>query len=272
MKAAELKFLLKLLGCPDYRSPLSEIKAADKMTVSAKEKLCRELANREILAYNTAIKKFKIEPPGKALLKLNPAQLPISEVEKTVLQACQKRTVSTQAIKIPAAELQPALQGLVDRGLIKATEEKIREVWITDRGLMYLRDDYLPSGGTTISLNLLNNYLRFLRKPFELREEKPIVARTSRQLGKPDDAAILEVIQTLDRELATENYLPIFHLREKLQPPLSRDELDQALYRLQRADKIELSSLQEAVAYTLDQVEAGIPQEIGGPLFFISVS
>ena len=80
------------------------------------------------------------------------------------------------------------------------------------------------------------------------------------------------MIQNLDRELATDNYLPIFYLRQKLQPPLSREEVDQALYRLQRNDKIELSSLQEAIAYTPEQIEAGIPQDIGGPLFFIIVT
>ena len=88
--------------------------------------------------------------------------------------------------------------------------------------------------------------------------------------NKPTDPEILAVIRDLDHNLSTDNYLPIFHLREKLQPPFSRTELDQALYRLERSDQIELSSLQEVRCYTLEQVEAGIPQNIGGRLFFIS--
>ncbi|MEM6404236.1 MAG: transcription factor RcaD, partial [Cyanobacteria bacterium P01_D01_bin.116] len=73
------------------------------------------------------------------------------------------------------------------------------------------------------------------------------------------------------KELGTKDYLPLFYLREKLQPPLSRDELDQVLFQLQADDKIELSTLQEANAYTPEQIESGIEQNVGGPLFFISV-
>ncbi|MEL6321843.1 MAG: hypothetical protein AAFQ57_14530, partial [Cyanobacteria bacterium J06626_14] len=57
---------------------------------------------------------------------------------------------------------------------------------------------------------------------------------------------------------------------QSLQPPLTRDELDQALYRLQRNDMIELSSLQESAAYSSEQVDSGLKQDIGGPLFFIT--
>jgi len=53
----------------------------------------------------------------------------------------------------------------------------------------------------------------------------------------------------------TENYLPIFHLRQRTS--LSREKLDQALYRLQQNDQIELSSLQH-VTYTPEQIDAGI--------------
>ncbi|MFM5886846.1 MAG: transcription factor RcaD, partial [Dolichospermum sp.] len=86
------------------------------------------------------------------------------------------------------------------------------------------------------------------------------------------DEEILETIKKLDRELGTENYLPIFHLRQKLQPPLLRDDLDQALYRLQKSDKIELRGLVDAQLYTHEQVNAGISQRSGSPLFFIQLT
>ena len=73
----------------------------------------------------------------------------------------------------------------------------------------------------------------------------------------PTDQEILQTIQDLDQQLGTENYLPIFYVRQKLQP-LSREQLDQRLYHLQRNDQIELSSLQEATAYTCEQTDAGI--------------
>ncbi|MCJ8279857.1 MAG: transcription factor RcaD, partial [Rivularia sp. ALOHA_DT_140] len=52
---------------------------------------------------------------------------------------------------------------------------------------------------------------------------------------------------------------------------LSRDTVDKILFKLQADDKIELSTLQEASAYTPEQIESGIEQNVGGPLFFISV-
>lgn len=122
-------------------------------------------------------------------------------------------------------------------------------------------------------MELLGNYIRFLRKnviPTDPSGAKPVVDKITDR--KITDEEILQTIKNLDRELGTENYLPIFHLREKLQPPLLRDEVDQALYRLQKSDKIDFSSLQEVTAYTPEQIDAGIPQNIGGQLFFIMVN
>jgi hypothetical protein len=82
----------------------------------------------------------------------------------------------------------------------------------------------------------------------------------------------LQIIQNLDQELGTGNYLPIFHLRQKLQPPLSREDLEEALYRLEGNDQIELSALVEASRYSKEQINAGIKQRTGSPLFFIKVT
>jgi len=89
---------------------------------------------------------------------------------------------------------------------------------------------------------------------------------------KPTDVEILNKIKELDLEYNTDNYLPIFHLRNEFQPPLSRAELDGALYRLQAEDKIDLSTLAEVDAYTPAEINAGIPQIVGGSLFFITVN
>ncbi len=273
MKASELKFVLKLLGNPpSYRMALAEMKTPSK--AGDREKLCRELAARELVAYNTEIHRFRIEPPGKALLRLKDVELPVTEAELRILQTCRQGSSTIAGLKSLGDELQPTLRGLRDRGLIKATSEKIREVWLTDRGKLYLRDDCNPTGTPTISLSLLNNYLRFLRKPLELTatptpSSVPLTPAPP-PLGTPSDEDLLALITRLDHELGTENYLPIFYLREKLRHSFSRDQLDEALYRLQRHDQIELSALQEAIAYTPEQIEAGIPQAIGGCLFFIS--
>ena len=156
---------------------------------------------------------------------------------------------------------------MLDQDLIKVVAQKIKEVWLTEKGKQFLCQEYSSqSTAKEISLKMLSDYLQLMRKNYIQQKEQEFSGGSN---NKPTDSEILAVIRDLDHNLSTDNYLPIFHLREKLQPPFSRTELDQALYRLERSDQIELSSLQEVRCYTLEQVEAGIPQNIGGRLFFI---
>ncbi|NMG18060.1 transcription factor RcaD [Brasilonema bromeliae] len=281
MDTNELKFLLKLLGCPNYRSSLS---ASGFKAFKGKDKICQSLGDRELVDYSREIASVKILPPGNALLKLESAQLPITDQEFKVLEKISKAAgkVSPSKIKVSslkAPEKEAILKTLSERGLIDA-ESKIKktkaEVWLTERALEYLREDYSPKGAATIRLDLLNNYLRFLRKSLHSKpEEVSTSAPTSRESAAVTiinltDEEILETIRRLDRELGTDNYLPIFHLRQKLQPPLSREEVDKVLYRLEEADQIELSTLAEPRDYTPEQIDAGISQISGGSLFFIT--
>ena len=276
MDTKELKFLLKLLGCPNYRSSLS---ASGLKSITGKDKLCRDLSDRNLVDFSREIASVKILLPGRALLKTNKDQLPLTPEELKVLESIGKASgkiipskITVKSVK--SVERDAILQRFHERGLIQA-ETKIKrqkaEVWLTERGQEHLRDEYNPKGTATISLDLLNNYLRFLRKSQRVQPDgvSPVLAVT---ISQPSDEEILQIIQNLDQELNTGNYLPIFHLRQKLQPPLSREQLDQALYRLLRTNQIELSSLQEAIAYTPEQIDAGIPQDVGGALFFITVN
>lgn len=298
MDLLELKFLLELLGFPDYRAPIAKIKPNPKTNAAERDNLCRSLRDRELVGFNFEVTLFSIAPPGKSLLKLDTSGLPIAPQELAVLEACSDSAITPAQTGLPASERQAIVKGLAERGLIKAEKTQITEVWLTQRGQEYLLWEYNPSGSAPIlSLDLLTNYLRFMRKSVRERlsgksgdatatRESPAQTPAKPQ-GEPPldrekegvvqetaaasltDADILKAIRDLDRELGTDNYLPIYHLRQKLQPPLAREELDRALYRLQRNDKIELSSLQEAIAYTPEQIETGISQDVGGPLFFI---
>ncbi|MDF5713043.1 MAG: transcription factor RcaD [Rhizonema sp. NSF051] len=278
METNELKFLLTLLGCANYRSPLSA-KTFDSF--KGKDKICRDLGDRELVDYSREIASVKILPPGQALLKLEPAQIPLVDKEHKVLEKISKASgkITPSQIKmssLKAAEKEAILTALDERGLIEAENKITRtkaEIWLTQRGLEYLRDDYYPKGKAIISLDLLNNYLGLLRKyihnkpaPVLTNEESPIVT-----IVNLTDEEMLQTIRKLDRELGSDNYLPIFHLRQKLQPSLSRDELDKVLYRLEEADQIELSTLAEPGQYTPEQVDSGISQISSGPLFFITV-
>jgi hypothetical protein len=229
--------------------------------------------------YSREVATVKILPAGQALLKLDLAQLPIDDQELKVLEKISKSSgkIAPSEIKVSGLksdERDVILKTLSERGLIAAEiKMKMRnaDVWLTERGIEVLRDEYNPEGKANIDFNLLGNYVRFLRKNLRVKSEKVSTLVSDININISDEE-ILETIKKLDRELGTENYLPIFHLRQKLQPPLLRDDLDQALYRLQKSDKIDFSTLQEVSAYTPEQIDAGIPQNIGGQLFFIIVN
>jgi DNA-binding transcriptional ArsR family regulator len=284
METKELKFILKLLGCPNYRTGLSS--STFDSFKGEKNKICRDLGELEYVDYSREIATVKILPPGQALLKLDSAQLPIDDKELKVLEKIGKSSgkIAPSEIKVSSLksdERDAILKTLGERGLI-AIEIKMKrlkaEVWLTERGIEVLRDEYNPEGKANIDFNLLGNYVRFLRKNLRFKSEQVSTLVSDNLESYSDitsnisDEEILETIKKLDRELGTENYLPIFHLRQKLQPPLLRDDLDQVLYRLQKSDKIDFSTLQESSAYTPEQIDAGIPQNIGGQLFFIIVN
>lgn len=280
MEVKELKFLLKLVGRENYQGKISELKPNSKTKVSETEKICRTLCDRELVTCSETITKIKIHSAGKALLKVDTDNLAISDDELKILKACASVAITPGKTKVtPANKREELINKLVERGLITATATKIERVLLTDRGKKTLLEEYKPQGtNSVLSLDLLHNYVRFLRKNLCSGSfQSPITVnkefKNNGSNGKKSaDEKILRTIIDLDKELGTNNYLPIFHLRHKLQPPLSRKELDEALYRLQRQDKLELSSLVEAVHYTKEQIEAGIPQDAGGSLFFLMVN
>ncbi|MBO1059841.1 MAG: transcription factor RcaD [Aphanizomenon flos-aquae CP01] len=279
MDTNQLKFLLKLLGCANYRTVLSS--STFDVFKSEKNKICRDLGELEYVDYSREVATVKILPAGQALLKLDSTQLPIDNKELKVLEKISKSSgkIAPSEIKVSALksdERDVILKTLSERGLIAAEIKMKRlkaDIWLTERGIEFLRDEYVPNKGNNpvISLDLLGNYVQFLRKNLRVKSEQ-VSTSVSDINSNISDEEILETIKKLDRELGTENYLPIFHLRQKLQPPLLRDDLDQALYRLQKSDKIDFSTLQEVSAYTPEQIDAGIPQNIGGQLFFLIVN
>ncbi len=264
METLELKFALKLLNAPNYRELLGKIKLNN---ASDRNKACLQLVKRELVAVSYEISKFKITSAGMALLKTESSQLPITPQELKILNSCQKAAITPSKTGISASEVQILLQALLEKGLIQVNkpDRKIKEVWLTERGKEYLKQEYEPSGAGTIILtkSLLANYLKFLRQSSSLKDSGE---------KQPSDRDILQTIQDLDKELGTDNYLPIFHLRQKLQPPLTGEDLEKALYRLENDSKIELSALVEASRYSQAQVNAGIKQRSGSPLFFIKVN
>ena len=294
MEVRELKFLLKLAGLSEYKGKISELKPTSSTKIADTEKICRRLGDRALVDYQERVTKFKLSSVGKALLKLNVEQLPLTTAELTVLQACSKETIAPQQTKVTPAKIRnKIIKSLIERGLITAVTTQIRQVWLTDKGKKHLLTEYTPQGtNPVLSLDLLHNYLCLFRQnnclatanelisvynPSKLVKQELYNQKTNSS-GNYDknklvsDERVLQTIRDLDRQLNTNNYLPIFYLREKLQPLLSREELDLVLYRLQRKNKLELSSIVESSKYTREQLQAGISQNVGGCLFFLIVS
>jgi hypothetical protein len=271
MEILELKFILKLLEFEGYKAPLVEIKPESKISIPEQEEICRNLGDRGFLIFTYEITKFKIAAPGKFLLKQDSDDLPLTEQELKILKACAKGAMTPQETDIPVEEQQTVIQSLANRNLIqvKPKHKKIKEVWLTERGKEYLQYEYTSKDkNLVVSLDLMSNYLQFLRESFY--EVSPPVSMTTQPVS---DDKILLTIRELDTQLATNNRLPIFHLRERLELILSREELDKTLQRLQRLDKIELISLPatSACAFSAEQIDAGIPLERCAPLFFITL-
>lgn len=269
MDTIEQKFILKLLEFKEYKAPLFKIQLNPEISDTEQVEICHKLCERGFLVCSYKIKKFKMAPPGKFLLKQNPDKLLLTKQERKVLKASAKHRIKPKEVDIPASECQKVIQSLANRGLIdvKPKHKKIQEVWLTERGKEYLQYEYDPSEiCSVLSPALLTNYLQFLRQSFQ--EFSPSLSRVMQAVS---DEKIFLTIQELERQLDTDNRLPIFHLREKLHPLLSKEELDEALERLERSGRIELSALQQANAgaFTSKQMGEGIVQEFGTPLFFV---
>ncbi len=277
METIELKFLLKLLGKQDYRVPIKEVSPNTKTTASERDRICRRLSDRGLVNFSYEIRKFRIASSGKDLLKLGLDKLPVTSQELKVLKACQQQTITPGKTGIPEAERQRAIQHLADRGLIQVDkrDKKIKEVWLSERGKEYLLQEYDPksAGNITLTKNMLADYLYFLRKTPSFAEPKDgrgAIVSLEQAKHKLSDEEIFRTIEDLERKLGRK-YLPIFHLREKLQPPLSREELDKALFRLEKNERIELRAITRGWRYSEEEFNAGIPQRAGSRLFFVSL-
>ncbi|NJM98766.1 MAG: hypothetical protein HC800_17850 [Phormidesmis sp. RL_2_1] len=291
LKPVALKFLMKLLGYEDYRSTITKLSPNSQTKPTERDRICRELTASGLVEYDRQITNFSIAPPGKTLLNLDTTSLPVTPDEQKVLRACAKAsTTPGKILGVPADMRQDLIRNLEERGLLKVTKEAIKEVRLTPQGKRFLLHEYEPHGSFAAATgSMLGNYVKFLRQnlgnsssPQHLPKRQPQLQQPLSQPGRVIDTAIpigsqikldrqsvLQQIKQLDQQLNTDNYLPIYHLRDVLQPPLTRSELDSILFALQRDGKIDLDSLHDQGKYTQDQVSAGILQDNGGYLFFI---
>jgi len=192
---------------------------------------------------------------------------------------------------LSAVDRQTVIQDLAAQELVKIEKERVKEVWLTEKGYAFLRDECYPSGSDTVTLDLIKNYVHFLRRTLPqvglqrslnqavldqeaaeaAEKQEKVMDLPAKAWGELADQEILSIIQDLDRELGTHNEVPIYQLRRRLEPRLSRAELDQALYRLQQNDWIALRPLVQLQDYSPEEISTGLLENTGQPLFFIQV-
>ncbi|MDJ0744558.1 MAG: hypothetical protein QNJ32_14520 [Xenococcaceae cyanobacterium MO_167.B27] len=272
MEVIEIKFLLKLLADKNHRTTISNIRLGTSIQASVRNNVCRRLYDLRLVQFTEKIAKIRITAKGKTALNKNAEQL--TQLHLKVLKACLKKGIPPSGTRISSAQgREIIISELVALGLITVLT-KIHEVWLTAPGEEYLAILYKPTGGGNINLSkkMLADYLEFLRGYFSTAQpEEQVTPAAQEELSaneNVDDNMIYQAIADLDESHKTDNYLPIFYLRNQFRS-LSREKLDQALYRLQAANKIDFSTLAEVEAYTTEQIDAGISQVVGGRLFYI---
>ncbi len=248
----ELNFLLKLQACRNYRAYLSY---SGFKYFRAKAKICQQLEQDGLVDFSREIVAVRLSAAGQALLALSQIgdEVPVADLELRLLKriaAAKKISLGQlRSSSLSAVQRDALLQSCLNRGLIEAETRLKRqqaEVWLTPQGQACLAD-------------LLHQFQAFRQQP-----DKP-------RFTKPTDSEVLEAIRHLNHEQGDQNYLPLFYLRQKLQPLLSREELDEVLYRLEQNDQIELRAVVHTESYSAEQLSAAIQTRTGSRLFFIKV-
>lgn len=285
MEIQQLKILLKLLGQNKYQEKIADIKPNSQTKIEATQKLCYELYNKELIEIEERVIAIKANKKNKQLLNSNKKQ---DILEEKILKQCDDKNIKISDIKIsPASKRDLLIEKLVKENLINISDKKITHVELTEKGQQFLAEEYLTEGLGNITLTkpLLNNYLTFIRNYYitenqeKISSTKDIIPEVkeeninqNKQINKkitPDD--ILQTIIELDHTFNTDNYLPIFYLRNQYKSVLQRHELDSMIFGLQKENKISLSRLVDASQYTAEEYDAGIPQSIGYPIFYLIV-
>lgn len=281
MEIQYLRILLKLLGQNKYQGKIADIKPNNQTKIEATQKLCYELYDKELIKIEEKIISIKANKKNKQLLNTNKKE---NILENKILKQCIDKNIKVSEIKItPASKRDLLIEKLVKENLINISEKKITHGELTEKGKQFLAEEYLTEGlgNITLTKSLLNNYLTFIRHYYIPKNQEKI-SSTKHLISEVKDENInhnkpiisddiLQTIIQLDRTFNTDNYLPIFYLRNEYKSVLQRHELDSMIFTLQKENKISLSRLVDASQYSVEEYDAGIPQSIGYPIFYLIV-
>lgn len=120
-----------------------------------------------------------------------------------------------------------------------------------------------------VEVDILKKMLKKQQKEIQELKKDGETQKKGEEHAITPERLLAEIVAT-EHEVQSGNYLPIFHVRRRF-PSVKRAVFDAVLWELAESRKVRLSALQEAWAYSPDQISEGIKQRTGGPLFFIVV-
>ncbi len=193
LTTSELKFLLKLLGCEDYRGKVVDLSPSRKTSASERDRICQSLGAKGLVAYSSETAKFSIAPPGKTLLSLDTTSLPVTPDELKILKACKGTMTPGQlGQKVPVSDRQNLINSLAERRMVKIVKTALKEVWLSPQGKQFLLEEYEPTGNSlTATATMLGHYVKFLRHnlagqvTLHLPNSQPRPQPPLSQLGQP---------------------------------------------------------------------------------------
>ncbi len=234
LSAVESKVIDYLAAQPNARAVITAVQPNPKTTQQARDRACLQLFARGLLDYAYRVTQLAISPSGRLLLNLQTTSLPLTPLELWTLQACRVSGTSPDRLaKVPEADRQRVVRQLADRQLIKVKKRQILEVWLTLAGQQY---------AATIGCH-----------GWVSAHEPPL-----RLMPVRSAAELLAVLPSIDPQGTAAPTIPIFQLRDQLQPPLTAAQLDSYLLQLHRQDQVELTRLQVVEPYSDRQIAAGL--------------
>ncbi|MEM6451395.1 MAG: hypothetical protein AAF703_13900 [Cyanobacteria bacterium P01_D01_bin.105] len=139
LEIIEVKFLLKILEFDRHRAFLSEIKPNSRTSLAKRDRICRTLAEKGLVEYDTEISRFTLSAPGRMLLTLHTTSLPVTPDELKLLRSCKgAMTFEKLGSCVPKEGRSQLINGLVNRKLLKVTQQSIQEVRLTEKGKAFL--------------------------------------------------------------------------------------------------------------------------------------
>ena len=141
LETIELKFLLKLLESEGHRGHILTLKPNRKTSAAKCDRICKSLAEKGLVDYDSEIFRFTLSAPGRMLLSLQTTSLPVTPDELRLLRTCKgSMTPAKLGSCVPENMKLPLIKKLVDRKFLKVVKCSITEVRLIETGLMFLKN------------------------------------------------------------------------------------------------------------------------------------